>query len=257
MFNMKPTNIHSGHRQRLKSKVKNNGLKSLSMHEVLELMLTYTIPQRDTNELAHNLIKKYNGFAGVFDADHSDLINNNQVGEETALFLSMLPDFVDIYLQEKNKNFVLNNVYSCVQFFRKNFIMHNEEVLFITCLGKTGKVLKTVEIKGSNDCEIDFDLKQIGQIINVQNIFAIVLFHTHPNGSVTPSLEDYETTQRIINICAMMNIYVADHIILNENDHYSFGRNNLIADMYKKHNALFPKDSINLEILKKLGILFN
>ena len=54
---------HAGHRQRLKDKVRINGLKSLSMHEVLELLLTYTIPQKDTNALAHELIDKYNGFS--------------------------------------------------------------------------------------------------------------------------------------------------------------------------------------------------
>ena len=51
--------IHVGHRQRLKDKVRQNGLDVLSEHEILELLLTYSIPYKDTNELAHSLIDNF------------------------------------------------------------------------------------------------------------------------------------------------------------------------------------------------------
>ena len=93
--------MHGGHRQRLKDKVRQNGLTSLSLHEVLELILTYTIPQKDTNQLAHELIDTYGGFSKVLEADYYDLMKNKGVGEETALFLSMLPRLFDIFKEDK------------------------------------------------------------------------------------------------------------------------------------------------------------
>ena len=119
---------------------------------------------------------------------------------------------------------------------------------------KSFKVLKTFTIDGLNDHEIDFDLTKLNEIMSVKNVFSIVLFHTHPCGNVEPSLVDYETTQKICNICCMMGVYLSDHIILNEMSHFSFGRNNLLADMYERYHKLFPEQDLNFEVLNKLGI---
>ena len=250
----KQSHPHGGHRQRLKDKIRQNGLNSLSLHEVLEYLLTYTIPRKDTNVLAHELIKRYNGFANVFAADRMDLLSVKGVGEETALFLTSLNVFVDIFMRERGKQEFLPNVQSCVQFFRKSFPLHDNENLYIVCLNKSFKVLKTFSIPGLNDHEIGLDLNQLNQVMSVSNVFSIVVFHTHPNGSCEPSIEDYQTTQQIVNICCMMGIYLSDHIILNETKHFSFGRNNLLADMYQKYHKMFPKQSLDFAALNKLGI---
>ena len=50
--------IHAGHRQRLKDKYLKCGVDALSDHELLEILLYYAIPQRNTNDIAHELIDK-------------------------------------------------------------------------------------------------------------------------------------------------------------------------------------------------------
>ena len=50
--------IHAGHRQRLKDKYLKCGADSLSDHELLEILLYYAIPQRNTNDIAHELIDR-------------------------------------------------------------------------------------------------------------------------------------------------------------------------------------------------------
>ena len=51
--------IHEGHRARMKKKLLENGERSLADHELLEVLLYYAIPRRDTNELAHRLLKQF------------------------------------------------------------------------------------------------------------------------------------------------------------------------------------------------------
>ena len=48
--------VHSGHRRRVRERFLNEGLDSFPPHNVLELLLFYGLPQKDTNELAHRLI---------------------------------------------------------------------------------------------------------------------------------------------------------------------------------------------------------
>ena len=52
-------NLHEGHRQRLKERFLREGLDHFEPHTVLELLLFYAVPQRDTNELAHRLIARF------------------------------------------------------------------------------------------------------------------------------------------------------------------------------------------------------
>ena len=84
---------------------------------------------------------------------------------------------------------------------------------------------------------INFNVVSIGDvnsaIVPIQNIFksailsnahAIMLFHNHPSGQLTPSREDEILTEKLIYAGKIMNINVVDHIIVggNEGKHYSF-----------------------------------
>lgn len=56
--------IHEGHRARMKKKLLENGERSLADHELLEVLLYYAIPRRDTNELAHRAAEAVRVAAG-------------------------------------------------------------------------------------------------------------------------------------------------------------------------------------------------
>lgn len=243
---------HAGHRQRLKNKVRMNGLKSLSVHEVLELLLTYTIPQKDTNGLAHDLIDKYNGFSNVLEADYKDLMEMKGVGEETALFLTMLPDVFDIFKANKSKihETKLGCPRDCVEYFRKQYELRLKEFLYVIGLNSMNKIVKTFEIEGMNDINIKIGLKDFAQMITSKMLTGIILFHTHPNGEAYPSSEDIETTQKIFDICMIMGVALLDHIILNEEDYFSFGCEGLLSEMYEKYANTYSftkKQNINFQ----------
>jgi len=55
----------------------------------------------------------------------------------------------------------------------------------------------------------------------VASAAAIVLFHNHPSGDPTPSTEDLELTERMIDAGEVMGIQVVDHIILSAHRYYS------------------------------------
>ena len=62
--------VHDGHRQRLKERFLKDGLDGFEPHNVLELLLFFAVPQRDTNEIAHQLINHFGSLSGVFDASY-------------------------------------------------------------------------------------------------------------------------------------------------------------------------------------------
>ena len=62
------------HRKRMKERFLREGIAHFEPHNVLELLLFYAIPQKDTNELAHTLINRFGSLTGVFEASYAELM---------------------------------------------------------------------------------------------------------------------------------------------------------------------------------------
>lgn len=84
-------NVHEGHRQRLRDRFLKEGLDGFAPHNVLELLLFYAVPQRDTNELAHRLLARFGSLSGVLDADFDELCQVEGVGANVATLLKLVP----------------------------------------------------------------------------------------------------------------------------------------------------------------------
>lgn len=93
----KTTNsIHEEHRARMQERVARDGLTSLAAHEVLEYLLYFSIPRRDTNPLAHRLIQHFGGFCQVMDASEEELMQVQGIGpaaQDCCIPSGMLPAF--------------------------------------------------------------------------------------------------------------------------------------------------------------------
>jgi DNA repair protein RadC len=57
----------------------------------------------------------------------------------------------------------------------------------------------------------------------------IICIHNHPSGNVIPSNEDIIITENLVKIGKMQGIPVIDHIIIGDNNYYSFYENDLIG----------------------------
>lgn len=249
----KKGNIHKNHRQRLKSKVQKHSLECLEYHEILELFLTYTIPRKDTNPIAHNLIERFGSFANVIDANYFDLKKVEGVGPESAMFINMLSSFIEIYNKSKLEGKVefLNSTGASVTFFRNHYSVKDKEFMVLACLSRNNRVVKTFTYSGFDDTEVSFDLKNIINNINDDGVRRVVVFHTHPNGRAVPSLEDVIATQKLINVCMVHGIEFEDHIILNESEHFSFKKREILDKMKQRCFDLFsPMSNSFLELLK-------
>ena len=88
---MAMNDIHSGHRQRLRQRYINDGLDSFEDHQILELILFYSVARKDTNELAHRLLDKFGSLARVLDAKPEELEQVEGIGSNSAVLLSMMP----------------------------------------------------------------------------------------------------------------------------------------------------------------------
>ncbi len=101
MADKRDSSLHTGHRQRVKNKFKEFGVEAFEKHELLEFLLFFGIPYRDTNETAHKLIKKFGKFSEVFDASIEDLKEIEGMTDNAAVLIKALPGIATKYREDK------------------------------------------------------------------------------------------------------------------------------------------------------------
>lgn len=80
-------NPHTRHRERMRARFLDAGAEILQDHELLEMLLYYAIPRRDTNPIAHRLIERFGRLDKLFAASAAELMQVDGIGENAAVLL--------------------------------------------------------------------------------------------------------------------------------------------------------------------------
>lgn len=219
----KKPSVHSGHRQRMKSRFMGEGLANFADHEALELLLFYAIPQKDTNELAHNLITEFGSLDGVLDAPIDALTNVKGVGENSASLIKLVGEMYSKYLASKynSEKTVLDNSDDAGEYFLPLLINQSKEVLMAAFLDSRNTVKNTVVISKGDLDSIDIDLKRIITTAVNCNSNKVIIAHNHPSGVAAPSANDIEAVRVMSVKLRSVSIHLCDSIIVAGTEYYS------------------------------------
>jgi DNA repair protein RadC len=72
------------------------------------------------------------------------------------------------------------------------------------------------------------DLKILFRRIFLNNCSSFIVCHNHPSGSIKPSREDKMVTESILKASEIIDVRFLDHVIIGDEDYYSFSSNGLI-----------------------------
>jgi len=212
--------IHDGHRERLRNRVRKNGLDSLEEHEKLEYLLYSFVPRRDTNEIAHALLAAFGNIRGVMDADESQLLSIKGMTANAALFLKTLPDFLSSYLLS-GKGDTMTSTQDCIEYFIAKIGRKKEEHFLTIYLDEAGHILKVEDITTGMRRSVTVDRNKIVESAVKCGAKHVAIGHNHPNGMISPSDVDIEATNRIIQALGVINIDLVDHVIVSGGAYYS------------------------------------
>ena len=219
--------LHSGHRARMRERyINDNGLDSFAEHEVLELLLFYCIPHKDTNETAHKMLSEYGALANLFDAHPRDISKRCGVSVNTAVLLSMVPQLAKRYYHSKWENKVrLVSSQLAGQYLIDMFAARNTEAFYILCLDAQRRLNSAALISEGTVEEAPIYIRNIAQTALLHNAVNVILSHNHPGGSISASGADIEATRQIIRTFELLEINVLDHIVVAGSKYFSFAEN--------------------------------
>lgn len=223
--------MHEGHRKRLKERFEKEGLDCFEPHQVLELLLFFSIPRRDTNPIAHQLIKKYGSLSGVFEADLKDLASTSGIGENTSILLTLIPNLARRYMKDKWRDKPeLNSSTKAGEYAVTLFAGLIYEAFYVICLDAQNKVNFTELAHEGTINEAPIYPRIIVETALRHKANSVILAHNHPGGSLNPSRADIEATRKIKSALEGISIKVVDHIIVCGEKYISFAEKGLLED---------------------------
>ena len=220
---MATTTDHSGHRERLRTRIREYGLASLAPHEVLEYLLFPFVPRRNTNDIAHALLDAFGDLPGVLEADSRALASVVGMTQNAALFLANLLTINSLYTLEKNKAASgFDDPAKAVRYLCHRIGHMPYENFAALCLDAKGKLLHVVQFESQNANYVQINVRNLLKQLVCTRAVNVIVAHNHPSGDVTPSDEDRALFLYLKEVLSHVEITLLDCLIVAGTRSFSF-----------------------------------
>ena len=217
-------NKNSGHRERLRKRFEKSGFDGFNDYEVLELMLTYAIPRRDTKDIAKNLLKRFKTLQGILSADTKELIKVERLGKQSVIFLKVLSDFIKFYFEHQVEKAELQftTLEQVITYLRGVIGNYRNEVVKVIYLNSNNNILFTELLSEGSLTESYLNPRRIVETALKYNSTSVIIAHNHPDGVAEPSEYDDIITKKLYEALKLVEIILQDHIIIADNSYFSY-----------------------------------
>ncbi len=217
--------IHEGHRQRLKDRFRREGLDNFDELYVLELLLFYCIPRKDTNPIAHRLLDQFGSLTAVLEASPEELEKVEGISEAASTFLSLITQVGRYYqVRRAEPGDILRTSDQCGNYLMPYFFGRDTETVFMLCLDAKCKVICCKKVGEGNVNSANIPIRRVVEMALSANATSVVLAHNHPSGLALPSADDVQTTLRVSAALETVEITLADHIVVCGDDYISMAQ---------------------------------
>ena len=212
-------NIHAGHRERKKKQYRMNGADSFADHELLELLLFFSIPRADTNEIAHRLLEKFGSLQRVLGAPLQELTKVNGIGDNSALLLNLIaPIYQRALASNAEKGIVFTRSDHLRKYFEKLYTGEQYEVMYQLCLDANGRLLNIFKLNQGTPVSVALDMREIISNALASGAATVILAHNHPSGAAEASAADIRGTNQVSRALEAIGVLLADHVIVAGSD---------------------------------------
>ena len=228
--------LHEGHRERVRKKFLVNGFSSIVPdHEILEMILFYSIPRKDTNELAHKLINYFGSLFSVLSAPVEELTQIDGISENTAVLLNMFFEVVKRYKEtDFDKKEIFHTSDDAGNYLLKRYeFFGKEEVFTLTGTNNLGEVVTFKVVEKGDIASVGISLRKVLELILKSNCTSVIIAHNHPSGIALPSDADIKITASVRDVLKTVGVKLTDHIILVDNDFVSLAQSEHFKSLFK------------------------
>lgn len=212
---------NTGHRKRVKEKYSKQGEGAFYDYELLEMLLFYSIPRKDTKHIAKALLKKFGSMDNLLNADVLQISSVDEVGTETARLIKLVVDINKRALDSREKQTAVTSGKQAGEYFRR--LLENEatEKFAVMLMDNGGKIIYSGIISEGTVSMADVSIRKLTNLVLIYGPTSLIIAHNHPRGLAEASDSDVNTTLAIREFMKKLEVTLSDHIIIGENGVYS------------------------------------
>ena len=221
----------NGHRWRLREKFVRGGLGSFLDYEIIELLLTLGTPRRDCKPQAKGALKRFKCLRGVLEATSEELQEIDGIGPRNVFGIKLIQEVSRRFLRERMMSKpVCHSSQEVFDYLYHSLRDAKQEQFKVVFMDAKNQI---IEEKTFSQGTVDSSAVYPREIIKAAlgyNASSLIFIHNHPSGDPTPSESDREITRELIFAVQIMQIKVLDHIIIGNNQYFSFADAGLIEN---------------------------
>ena len=203
------------------------GVNYLSNEELISIVLKTGVKGYSVKDLSNNILKEIKDITDLKDISLNKLTSIKGIGKVKAItLLSAIELGRRVYSNKDNINIKLNNSKEIYSFIKDKLIYKKQEYFYCLYLNNNNKLIEDKLLFIGTLNKSNVHSREIFKYAYLNSSNKIILIHNHPSNNVLPSKEDILLTKNIIEIGKIQDIYVIDHIIIGNNNYYSFYDNN-------------------------------
>jgi DNA repair protein RadC len=213
---------HLPEEERPRERLVRSGAESLSTAELIAIVLGSGSKSKPILQLAHEIVARFGGLRQLAEATLSELMEIKGIGMAKAIQLQAA-----LNLGMRASRHVMTPKYRIehplhAYYLLKDEMEHEKRELFVVILQ---------DIKGYVICHEVISIGSLSQtLVHPREVFypairhkaaSLIVAHNHPSGDPTPSQQDFELTQNLVEVSILMNIPLHDHIIIGQQQYVS------------------------------------
>ena len=201
-------------------------VKEINEKEVLTKLLNFT-KTKGRKGIVDLLLKKFGSLKQVVYAQKDDLYPI--ISDKEVSLINFVKEFTAIYnhlkIKESEK---VNCPQAVVDYLKAEMNGLKVEKMYVLLLNSSNQLIKVVELDEGIEHRSAVYPRKVARLCLQYYAVSVILAHNHPGGSLKPSHNDILATETIHKALKTIEGYLLDHIIIADNDYYSFKDNGLI-----------------------------
>jgi DNA repair protein RadC len=212
-----------GHRKRLRERFRKKGRAALEDYELLELLLGYALPRRDTKPIAKALMEHSKSLRRVIDEPFEELEAREGVGEYASTLIKLVKACMSRCLEpgEADRAETLDNPEKVLKFLKAEIGGEGSEHFMLLCLDSAGRLIHTEHLARGTVNMAHVYPREVFKTALVKGASAVILIHNHPSGTLSPSSHDERLTRALSELGEGLGVAVHDHIIVTRDRAFS------------------------------------
>lgn len=225
----------AGHRERLRRRFLEYGLSAFTDEDILEMLLAFGTPRKDTRGPARELLRRFGSLPEVLEAPLEKLTEVPGIGTKNVLPLKFVHEVARRYLRRRiEQREYISSAREVYEYLAHELAHRSREIFKVLFLDSRGRILAVEELfRGTLNESAVYPREVLSKALDYKAV-SLVLVHNHPSGDPSPSSEDISLTRRLLLGAEVLGLQILDHVIIGREGYFSFAEEGLIHTLRRE-----------------------